>query len=176
MQNKTIDYSQIPETTRKQAEEKIAALARQAREGGEAQQKLTKKAAEYLQKAFNNPDFVIYNGQSLKIREFAELLSRTARTAAVTEDVLRQCREYNTDLVEVSHHNTTCEICKRYQGKVFSISGKHPKYPKLEEKPPYHQACEHFISPTSEIALKYRDWKPNETDEQYTKRHSEEDK
>lgn len=60
------------------------------------------------------------------------------------------------DLVEVSSHNTDCDICKEFEGKVYSISGKHKEYPKLERKPPFHPGCRHYITPTSEDIINFR--------------------
>jgi hypothetical protein len=75
---------------------------------------------------------------------------------AQTKASLESCRQYENDLVQVSIHQTDCEICMEFENRIFSISGKHPIYPKLVKKPPFHLGCRHCILPTSEagIALK----------------------
>src|SRR5690606_8572580 len=42
------------------------------------------------------------------------------------------------DLVYVNRVGITCEFCAVYQGRVYSISGSDPRFPKLEVRPPYH--------------------------------------
>ncbi len=50
------------------------------------------------------------------------------------------------DLVYVNYVGITCEYCAKYQGRVYSISGKDPRFPKLELRPPYHAHCVHSLS------------------------------
>lgn len=50
------------------------------------------------------------------------------------------------DLVYVNFVGITCEYCAKYQGRVYSISGADPRFPKLEIRPPYHAHCVHSIS------------------------------
>ncbi|CAM3706919.1 phage minor capsid protein [Cohnella lubricantis] len=50
------------------------------------------------------------------------------------------------DLVYVNAVGITCEYCAKYQGRVYSISGKDERFPKLEQKPPYHSHCVHSLS------------------------------
>ncbi|MEH6988133.1 MULTISPECIES: phage minor capsid protein [Bacillaceae] len=39
--------------------------------------------------------------------------------------------EYGADLVEISSHSGARPKCAKYQGRIFSRSGRHPKYPSL---------------------------------------------
>lgn len=52
------------------------------------------------------------------------------------------------DLVFVNYVGITCEHCARLQGRVYSLSGNDPRFPKMldEYKPPYHSHCVHSIS------------------------------
>ncbi|MBB6689918.1 minor capsid protein [Cohnella xylanilytica] len=50
------------------------------------------------------------------------------------------------DLVYVSAVGITCELCAKYQGRVYSISGNDKRFPKLELRPPYHSYCVHSLS------------------------------
>jgi hypothetical protein len=50
------------------------------------------------------------------------------------------------DLVYVNFVGITCEFCAKYQGRVYSISGNDPRFPKLELRPPYHAHCVHSLS------------------------------
>ena len=51
------------------------------------------------------------------------------------------------DLVYVNYVGITCEYCAKYQGRVYSISGRDPRFPKLEVRPPYHSHCVHSLTP-----------------------------
>jgi hypothetical protein len=51
------------------------------------------------------------------------------------------------DLVYVNSVGITCEYCAKYQGRVYSISGNDPRFPKLEQRPPYHSHCVHSLTP-----------------------------
>lgn len=50
------------------------------------------------------------------------------------------------DLVYVNFVGLTCEMCAKYQDRVYSISGNDKRFPKLELKPPYHAHCVHSLS------------------------------
>lgn len=50
------------------------------------------------------------------------------------------------DLVYVNFVGITCEYCATMQGRVYSISGKDKRFPKLEIRPPYHSHCVHSLS------------------------------
>jgi len=50
------------------------------------------------------------------------------------------------DLVYINYVGITCELCAKYQGRVYSISGRDPRFPKLEVRPPYHSHCVHSLS------------------------------
>jgi hypothetical protein len=133
-------------------------------EKGVAVLPLKKKIIDHLNSLFPRDDFVEINGQTYKIREYtktvtdyAKIVQRTERRKAQTRSVLAQCREFDEDLVEVSIHDNPCEICAQYAGKVYSISGKHPKYPAVTVLPPFHPGCRHSINPTSDNALSWRE-------------------
>ena len=46
------------------------------------------------------------------------------------KSTLDRCKKLNIDCVKISTNNN-CPICNKYNSKVFSISGKTKKYPKL---------------------------------------------
>lgn len=65
--------------------------------------------------------------------------------------IVSNFKSYNTDLVEMSAHGSTCEGCAKYQGRVFSISGKDKRFPKLPDivmkTGAMHDGCRHSFSP-----------------------------
>jgi tetratricopeptide (TPR) repeat protein len=79
-----------------------------------------------------------------------EQLSKSAESKFARQ-IFRNAKEIGTDLVEMSEHHPTCGECTKYQGRVFSISGKDKRFPKL---PQYalshgklHQGCRHTFYP-----------------------------
>ena len=59
--------------------------------------------------------------------------------------------KFETDLVEMSEHSPTCAECAKYQGRVYSISGKSKKFPKLPDQIAkngcVHEGCRHRLYP-----------------------------
>ncbi len=150
------DGAQVQKFNIQDAEKLFSLWGKEAVQKGETRGWLKKKIVEYLNGLVQGDKLIEINGQAYRVREFAEIAARTKLREAQTKATLKSCREYKNDLVEVSHHGTTCEICKEFEGKIFSISGKHLKYPKLKKMPPFHLACGHSISPTSEVAIEAR--------------------
>jgi hypothetical protein len=85
-------------------------------------------------------------GRRWSLSAYAEMAATTSRREAQTMGTLNRLAENGIDLVRVSAHSGSCEICKPYQGKVYSISGTHPRYPALREAPPYHPHCSHVLT------------------------------
>lgn len=84
---------------------------------------------------------------------YAEMVGRVKFHEAHSEAGLMQAKNYDTDLIQVSSHNTKTAICLDFEGKVFSISGRDKRFPLLTETPPFHVNCLHLISPTFEGAM-----------------------
>ena len=62
-----------------------------------------------------------------------------------TNATIQTATTLGSDLVQVSSHNTTCDICAQYEGKIYSINGVSKDFPRLEEEPPYHPNCRHLL-------------------------------
>ncbi len=57
--------------------------------------------------------------------------SHEALSRAALERSFATARELGTDLVEVSWIDACCEVCGKYRGRIFSISGRDRRFPKL---------------------------------------------
>ena len=88
-------------------------------------------------------------GREWRLDSYAQMVARTTSREIATVATLNTCQEADIDLIQISSHWPTCEICVPLQGKVFSISGKDERYPKLEEEytPPIHPNCLHVTTP-----------------------------
>jgi len=88
-------------------------------------------------------------GREWRLDRYAEMVARTTTAEIASVATLNTCEEAGIDLVKITTHYPTCEKCAPLQGKVFSISGKDKRYPKLEDRyrPPVHPSCRHSIHP-----------------------------
>lgn len=84
---------------------------------------------------------------------YADMVIRTAMREIQTAATLDAASEVGADLVEVSVHNTVCRICIEFEGKIYSIDGKNPMFPPLDDQPPYHPNCLHSITVVFESVL-----------------------
>ena len=117
---------------------------------------LQKQIYDHLKGLIGDDDFIEINGRHYNVRKYSKMVARTSLRQAQTEATLDLCRKYNNDLVRWSDHATDCAVCDVYEGNVYSISGTHPTYPKLEAKPPIHPNCKHSLLPTSDVAREVR--------------------
>lgn len=104
-------------------------------------------------------------GREWRLDSYAQMVARTTSREIATVATINTCQEADIDLIQISTHYPTCEICAPLQGKVFSISGNDKRYPKLEEEytPPIHPSCRHVTTPY------VREFDPNAEE---TQRHS----
>jgi len=96
-----------------------------------------------------NQQFVQAGKMRYNPRKYAELVARTKFIEAHSQAALVTASNYDTDLVQISSHNTNCTgVCIDYEGMIFSISGKSKLFPPLYAIPPYHPRCLHLMFPT----------------------------
>ena len=130
--------SQIQEFSYLDAEAALDAIALEALRKQQSRGWLAKKLIEFLRVLLEADEFIEINGRTYKMSKYAKMVARTelkhARDAA-TNDL---CHQYENDLVEISDHGASikgspqyCEECAKFEGKVYSLSGRHPKYPSL---------------------------------------------
>ena len=75
--------------------------------------------------------FVDSAGRTWTPEGYVKMVVRSNQRRVSTETMFQAAREGDTDLVEVSSHAGARPKCAPYQGKIYSISGNHPKYPAL---------------------------------------------
>lgn len=94
--------------------------------------------------------FVDRGGRTWKLDTYARMVARTVQREAASLGTLDRMSQVGLDLVKVSDHNTKTAICKEFEGKVFSISGKTRGYKKLKRPAPFHPNCKHVIGAAAE--------------------------
>ena len=94
------------------------------------------------------------NGRVIPYKAYANLLARSIVAETQNTSVLNVAKEHEHDLVKMSDHKTACEVCQKYEGKIYSISGDSDKYPYLKNIPGFnkgynnvHPNCKHRLVP-----------------------------
>lgn len=92
------------------------------------------------------------DGRQIRLDAYAETVARTTTAEATNRGTLNQLGELGFDLVRMSEHNSACPICAQYEGRVYSISGKDPRFPKLfgtafGQYANIHPNCRHRLTP-----------------------------
>lgn len=142
--------------------EVIDDLAREAVKKEVSRKTLMKTIREHLIEIMGDRKYIMITGHDgvermYDLGKYAKMVARTTLRESQTRATLDLCSRYENDLVEVSSHGTTCEICLPYEGQIYSISGNDPKYPHLEEQTPFHPNCAHSILPTSIEEIRVRE-------------------
>jgi len=86
------------------------------------------------------------SGRMWNMRTYTEMHARTVCMQAHLEGTANRLVEHGYDLVKVSTHRGACELCRPFEGKILSITGKTPGYPTLEEAKAagmFHPRCRH---------------------------------
>lgn len=153
----TARSARIQEFDRREALRLFAEMGGEAVLGELSRGELAAKIMEYLSNRINDEGFIEINGRFYNPRKYARMVARTEMGNAQSRATLDLCNQYENDLVQVSDHQTDCEICIVFEGNIYSISGHDPDYPVLEEEPEYHPNCKHRLLPTSREAIKARE-------------------
>lgn len=92
---------------------------------------------------------------------YSKMYARTRSREYQTDGIEYRMNEVGMDLVKISEHVDVdgMDICNDYEGNVYSLSGKHEKYPALPEHTPFHPNCAHVETPWSE---KYHEVDPED--------------
>lgn len=94
--------------------------------------------------------YTTQTGRRINIEYYTKIVVQSAMVQARNSAVLFKCKQLNIDLVRVTYTSNPCPICKPIEGKIFSISGNHPQYPKLPFHKTYlslHINCLHYLLP-----------------------------
>jgi hypothetical protein len=85
-------------------------------------------------------------GRQWEIEQYSEMLARTHLIRSSTEGTINRAGDFGVDLMQVSAHGATDELCAGEEGKIYSISGNSDKYPPLAgHEPPFHPNCRHTL-------------------------------
>ncbi|MBB6446471.1 hypothetical protein HNR53_003130 [Bacillus benzoevorans] len=77
------------------------------------------------------PTLIDKAGKQWSTEAYLNVVMRSTVNNVANDMQLERAKEYGADLIEVSSHMGARPGCYPYQAKIYSISGKHPKYPPL---------------------------------------------
>ena len=88
----------------------------------------------------------------MSLDAYATMVARSTTREATNLGTIQAMKETGNDLVQMSNHNASCPICAPLEGRVYSISGRDPNYPRLdfafgEGYANVHPNCRHVLTP-----------------------------
>ena len=93
--------------------------------------------------------FVDRSGREWNMGTYVEMLARTSVMKIHNEAVKSEFVAHGEDLVIISYHLPTCEMCKPWNGKIVSLTGATKDYPTMTEAEAdglFHPNCRHAFS------------------------------
>ncbi len=98
----------------------------------------------------NNGNIVTINDRDYDAGAYAKMVARTMTREAMVKSHMGRFQQLDIDLVIITGKLSN-NWCTAFIGQIFSISGKHPKYPSYSELPgggaPFHPNCSKGIRP-----------------------------
>ncbi|MBU5214947.1 phage minor capsid protein [Heyndrickxia oleronia] len=141
----------------KDVKDRVAKVVKQANERslvqGISRRQATKQAIVELTD-MGITGIVYKNGTVMPVEKYLANVIHYHQRKAHVDGAINRMIENDQDLVYVNHVGVTCQMCAKYQGRVYSISGNDKRFPKLDPRPPYHGHCVHNATPWVE---EYRD-------------------
>lgn len=100
-------------------------------------------------------------GRLISLEAYSAMVARSTTREATNQGTMNQLQNLGYDLVKMTEHSPTCSLCASLQGRVYSISGKDSRFPKLDIAfsggyANIHSNCAHVVTPYIE---KYNDVK-----------------
>lgn len=92
------------------------------------------------------------NNRYIRMDAYAEMVARSTTREVTNTATILQVSELGYDLVKMSEHSGACPICQKYEGRVYSISGKDKRFPRLDVAfssgyANIHPRCRHVLEP-----------------------------
>lgn len=92
------------------------------------------------------------NNRYIRMDAYANMVARSTTREVTNTATILQVSELGYDLVKMSEHSGACPLCEQYQGRVYSISGKDLRFPKLDVAfssgyANIHPNCRHTLEP-----------------------------
>ncbi|WP_141432423.1 phage minor capsid protein [Bacillus sp. 03113] len=136
----------MEQDAKNRVEEAVRRANEQSLVQGISRRQATKQAiAELANKGITG--IVYKNGTEMPAEKYMANVIQYHQRKAHVDGAINRMIDNNQDLVYVNLVGITCEMCAKYQGRVYSISGKDSRFPKLTQRPPFHGHCVHNATP-----------------------------
>lgn len=86
-------------------------------------------------------------GRFIPRSEYGRMVAHVKLREAHTKGVEGLLQDHGYDLVQISEHVHKPDICTPLEGKVYSLTGNTPGWPKLPRHTPFHIGCRHVETP-----------------------------
>jgi hypothetical protein len=86
------------------------------------------------------------NGRNYNAADYSELLVRTESRAAHSQATIQRLTDNDHDVVQITDHRTSCDVCGQWDGNKYSLTGATEGLEILSEYPPFHPNCRHLIT------------------------------
>nr|DAL93577.1 MAG TPA: minor capsid protein [Caudoviricetes sp.] len=109
-----------------------AVIGKLSKEGKDAVYSVSQAVKEDIEKqGLLNVEYK--GGRKVSLSSYAAMAARSARIESANIGTFGRALENGTDYVKCTEIYPTCEICAKYQGKIYCISGKDKRFPALFE-------------------------------------------
>lgn len=109
-------------------------------------QRTTRLVREFEQ-ATGHGKFVNIRGRRFTLENYARVVARTRLAESASQGAFHAILALGGDHVQISDHGATDPACDAHAGKVYSISGRDSRFPRLTALPPFHPNCQHVVLP-----------------------------
>ncbi|UDQ98952.1 phage minor capsid protein [Lentisphaerota bacterium WC36G] len=153
------DFAHIAGATQKMSTQTVGALRRissdilnKATLTGATPAEIGKEL--FFRNGGNAFQFIAKNGAKWNSDAYFKMLGRTTLFNNARESYLHGCAKSGNDVVTISVSAKPCDKCAKYEDRLLSISGKHPKYMSLDSAISdglFHPNCTHRIIAVDEV-------------------------
>ena len=134
------------------AKMRITALLAEGKISGDTRRTISDRIAGMLKEGFIA--LIDKGGRRWNIEAYANMLTRTMLVRTANQGIVNRLGSDGYDLVQVSDHMGECELCRPWEGKILSITGKHPEYQSVDTAYSsgeiFHPNCKHRLLPYHE--------------------------
>jgi len=93
--------------------------------------------------------FVDKRGARWSLENYSSMATITVTREASTVGTVREMGANDRDLIAMTKHSGSCDVCRPWEGRTYSLSGRDPRYPKATVLAPLHPRCAHSMYPAT---------------------------
>ena len=121
---------------------------------GESRRTISEKILSEITADLYEGKLVLAGGRRYDPGYYVSTVTRTRMREAQTQGTINSALQLGMDLIQVDVHGDACPVCRTRMGRVYSISGVDPNFPKLDARTPFHPNCRCNMFPITVEGLK----------------------